>query len=52
MVYTVGEFLEYESANNLKTQCINDGISGAFVIAFKDGKKMSAADALDLIKNR
>ncbi len=52
IVYTVGEFLEYESANVLKTQVINEGITGAFVIAFKDGKKMSASEALDLIKNR
>ncbi|MBI4947669.1 MAG: PD40 domain-containing protein [Bacteroidetes bacterium] len=52
MVYTVGEFLEYESANNLKKELINEGLSGAFVIAFQDGKKMSAAEALDLIKNK
>ncbi|MBI4931201.1 MAG: PD40 domain-containing protein [Bacteroidetes bacterium] len=52
MIYTAGEFLEYESANNLKMQIINEGLSGAFIIAFKDGKKMSAADALDLIKNK
>lgn len=52
LVYTVGEFSEYESANNLKKQVISEGITGAFVIAFKDGKKLSAAEALDLIGNR
>jgi len=52
IIYTVGEFSEYESANNLKTQVINQGIQGAFVIAFKEGKKMSAAEALDRIGNR
>ncbi|MEK6616961.1 MAG: hypothetical protein AABZ32_12805 [Bacteroidota bacterium] len=52
MIYTVGEFLEYESANNLKTRLVNDGLTDAFIIAFQDGKKMSAADALDMIKNR
>lgn len=51
-IYTVGEFLEYESANNLKNRMINEGLTGAFVIAFKDGKKISASEALDLIKNR
>ena len=51
-IYSVGEFLEYESANNLKTKMINEGLSGAFIIAFKDGKKISASDALDQIKNR
>jgi len=52
MVYTIGEFLEYESANNLKTQLINNGLSGSFIIAFKDGKKFSASEALEMIKNR
>jgi hypothetical protein len=52
MVYTVGESLEYETANNLKSEMINAGFSGAFVIAFKDGKKMSAQEALDILKNR
>ena len=52
MVYTVGEVLEYESANALKNEMIGQGLTGAFVIAFKDGKKMSASEALDLIKNK
>ena len=52
MVYTVGEVLEYESANALKNEMIGQGLTGSFVIAFKDGKKMSAADALNLIGNR
>ena len=52
MVYTVGEFLEYESANNLKTKLIDQGLGDAFVIAFKDGKKISASDAINLIKNQ
>ena len=52
MIYTVGEFLEYESANAMKTQVISEGITGAFIIAFKDGKKISASDALEMIKNK
>lgn len=52
MIYAVGEFLEYEAANNFKSQMIAEGFSGAFVIAFKDGIKMSAAAALELLKNR
>ena len=51
-IYTVGEFLEYEPADNFKTKLVNDGLSGAFVIAFKDGKKISATDALKMIKNK
>ncbi|MBI3500334.1 MAG: PD40 domain-containing protein [Bacteroidetes bacterium] len=51
-VYTVGEFLEYETANNLKSQLIKDGLDGAFVIAFRDGKKIKASEALDLIRNK
>ena len=52
MVYTVGEYLEYESANTLKKQLVADGLADAFVIAFRNGKKMTATAALELIKNR
>jgi hypothetical protein len=51
-IYTVGEFLEYESANNMKAQIVKEGFTDAFVIAFKEGIKMSAATALELLKNR
>lgn len=52
MIYTVGEFLEYESANSLKKELVAGGLADAFVIAFKNGKKMTASAALELIKNR
>ncbi|TAL59259.1 MAG: hypothetical protein EPN85_09690, partial [Bacteroidetes bacterium] len=52
LVYTIGEYLEYESANSLKTQLVSNGLSDAFVIAFKDGKKITASAALEIIKNK
>jgi hypothetical protein len=52
LIYTVGESFEYETANTLKLQVINEGITGAFIIGFKDGKKISAAEALELIKGK
>lgn len=52
LVYTVGEFLEFESANSLKAQLVSSGLSDAFVIAFKDGKKISASAALEMIRNK
>ncbi|HEY4798167.1 MAG TPA: hypothetical protein VII99_03720, partial [Bacteroidia bacterium] len=52
MIYTVGEFLEYETANKQKEQIISQGVTGAFVIAIKNGKKIPASEALDLIKNK
>ena len=52
LIYTIGETMEYETANNLKSEAVNQGISGAFVIAFKDGKKITATEALDILKNK
>jgi len=51
-IYTVGEYLEYEFANNLKTRLISNGLSDAFVTAFKNGKRMSTSVARELIKNK
>ncbi len=52
LVYTIGEFLEYESANNLKAELVKNGLNDAFVIAFKNGKKITATEALNLIRNK
>lgn len=52
IIYTVGDFLEYESANALKNIVIGEGIQGAFVIGMQNGRKITAAEALELIKNR
>jgi hypothetical protein len=52
LVYTIGEYPAYETANNLKTQLVSEGLKDAFVIAFRNGKKMTATAAIELIKNR
>lgn len=52
LVYTVGEFQDYDSANTLKNQLVNEGITGAFVIAMKDGNKMSVYQAIEMLKSK
>ena len=52
LVYSVGEFMEYESAVFLKTQLVTDGFSGAFVIAFKNGIKVNTAEMIESLKNK
>ncbi len=52
LVYTIGEFLEYETANNLKEQLKQSGLSDAFVIGFREGKKISATEALEILKSK
>jgi hypothetical protein len=44
MIYTVGEFTLYSEAVNLKSQLVNQGLSDAFVIGMKNGKKLSAEE--------
>lgn len=51
-IYVAGKFSTYEPANILKTELVNKGFTDAFVIALKDGKKISAKEAIELLKNR
>ncbi|HEY6160033.1 MAG TPA: hypothetical protein VI112_02390, partial [Bacteroidia bacterium] len=44
-VYTVGSFLSYDDAAKTKEDVAGQGITDAFVIAFKDGKKITVEDA-------
>ncbi len=49
--YAVGEFDNFEDANNHKKQITNDfGVNGAFLIAIKDGKLISLNEAKSLLK--
>ncbi len=44
--YTAGTFSNYESANRFKEEALSKGANGAFVIAFKDGRKISIKEAI------
>lgn len=48
--YLVGEFVDYNTANELKNQLRNEGYNGAFVVAEYQGEIVRAAKALELIK--
>ncbi|HET7818601.1 MAG TPA: SPOR domain-containing protein, partial [Bacteroidia bacterium] len=50
MIYTVGEFTDYQEANSLKAQLISQGLTDAFVIGMKNGKKISASEMLQFTK--
>lgn len=50
--YTTGLFKEdFSSANNLKKEMREKGFEHAFVVAFKDGKRIPIGDALKLVKH-
>jgi hypothetical protein len=44
-IYTIGNYQSYDEANKSKAEVINAGVTGAFVVAYKDGKKISITDA-------
>ncbi|MCH8318863.1 MAG: thrombospondin type 3 repeat-containing protein [Bacteroidetes bacterium] len=49
--YTAGAASDFDYANAvLKTQIRNKGFTGAFIIAFKNGKKISVKEALKLLE--
>tara|TARA_B100000508_G_scaffold132802_1_gene122061 strand:+ start:15685 stop:16821 length:1137 start_codon:yes stop_codon:yes gene_type:complete len=49
--YTTGLFKEdFSSANNLKKEMREKGFEHAFVVAFKDGKRIPIGDALKLVQ--
>ncbi len=47
MKYTLGEFKEYWEADALKKYLRNMGVKGAWVVAYKDGKRVDIKDALE-----
>ncbi len=50
-LYTIGKFKTYKEAANLKKEIKTMNFDG-FVIAFKGGIKISAAEAIEILKNK
>lgn len=48
-IYTVGVFKNYEDANKIKSEVITSGVVDAFIVAYRDGKKISVEEAKQLI---
>lgn len=48
--YTVGNFNDFNKAMNLQKEIRTNGFKEAFVVAFKDGKRINMKDALLLQK--
>ncbi|HXC05444.1 MAG TPA: hypothetical protein VNZ86_11870, partial [Bacteroidia bacterium] len=44
-VFTIGHVRNYEDAQFLKSEAIAKGIPDAFILAFRDGKKISVSEA-------
>ena len=47
--YTVGNQIDLKSASELQSEVRNKGFSGAFVVAFKNGKRIKVRDARKLL---
>jgi tetratricopeptide (TPR) repeat protein len=45
-IYTIGNFTKYDDATTLKNQLVLEGVKGAFVVAYKDGKKIPVTDVV------
>jgi tetratricopeptide (TPR) repeat protein len=45
-IFTIGNFVNYTDATTLKNQLILEGMKGAFVVAYKDGKKIPVTDVI------
>ena len=43
--YTVGSFSTYDQANEFRSTVLSRGISGAFVVAYRNGKRINVIDA-------
>ncbi|MFZ0484185.1 MAG: hypothetical protein WAL93_12415, partial [Desulfobacterales bacterium] len=48
--YTVGNQKDLKSASGLQSEFRSKGFSGAFVVAFKNGKRIPVREALRLLK--
>ncbi|MFV0247418.1 MAG: hypothetical protein ACK5H1_00455 [Tenacibaculum sp.] len=49
--YNIGEFDNYNQAKSFKEQVLKLGIKDAFIVAYKEGKRMSIERALAISKN-
>jgi cell division septation protein DedD len=43
--YTIGSFSRYDQANDFRNTALSAGIPGAFVVAYRDGKRISIEEA-------
>lgn len=43
--YTVGSFSTYDQANSFRETALSKGIDGAFVVAYRNGKRINVLDA-------
>ncbi len=43
--YTVGSFSTYDRANEFRKTVVSKGVSGAFVVAYRNGKRINVIDA-------
>ena len=51
-IYTIGNYRDFNSANNLKDEVIQQGLPDAFVVAFKAGNKMKIEDAIKEVNRK
>ena len=49
IIYTVGNYANYASSNMLKDELVEDGFPGCFVVAYRNGKKISLQEAQSVI---
>ncbi len=50
VVYTIGNFITFDSATFFKEELKNKGLKDAFVVALRGKKKISVGDAINLLK--
>jgi hypothetical protein len=48
-VYTVGAYANYEDANKAKAAVVSQGITDAFIVAYRDGNKITIDEAKQLL---
>ncbi len=49
--YTVGNFTSYAQARKLRDDILSS-VSGSFVVAYKDGARISVADAIEMLRKK
>ncbi len=46
--YLAGQFTEYEAASKFKNDIINQGVTGAFLVAYLNGESITLAEAREV----
>ena len=49
--YVVGQFREYQKADRLKEELRNMGVKEAWIVPYRDGKRVPLEDVLDAVNN-